>query len=130
MMFDDLLKQSGLGDKSGDLMGMLTQQLQNQGGVQGLVEGFQKQGLGEQAASWVGTGENQPVDANQINGFLGNDFVQQAASKLGISPEMISQAASTLLPAIVDKLTPDGKMPENNDIMSSLPGMLGGLLGK
>ncbi len=129
-MFDDLLKQSGLGDKGGDLMGMLTQQLQDRGGVPSMVEGFQKQGLGDQAASWVGTGENQPINANQINGFLGNDFVQQAAAKLGLSPEMISQAASKLLPAIVDKLTPAGKVPANNDLMSSLPGMLGDLMGK
>lgn len=129
MMFEDLMKQAGLGDQGGDLMKMIGSHIQGQGGLQGLVEGFSKQGLGDQAASWVSTGENQPISPEQAHGFLGNDFIQNAAKQFGISPDMIAQAASQFIPGMVDKATPGGQIPQGGDIMSALPGMLGGLFG-
>jgi uncharacterized protein YidB (DUF937 family) len=82
------------------------------GGLQGLIQTFTNKGLGDAVSSWIGTGENQPVSGEQIAGALGNDKIQEIAQKLGISGTEASSGLAALLPQIIDKLTPDGKVPE------------------
>ena len=81
------------------------------GGLQGLIETFKKKGLGDVAASWVSTGQNQPVSSAQIQQVLGKGQIQQIAQKLGIDPAHVSEGISQLLPQVVDKLTPKGSIP-------------------
>ena len=80
------------------------------GGLAGLVQSFQKNGLGDIVNSWVSTGKNLPVTPDQIKQGLGSDFLSQLAGKSGVSPEAASAQLSSLLPDLIDKLTPNGKI--------------------
>lgn len=112
-----------MGGNSNPMVSGLLQMIQNQpGGLPGLLQSFQDKGLGGVASSWVGTGENMPISADQIHQVLGSDQVKALAAKVGVSPDQASSAIAQLLPGIVDKLTP--KVPAHNNVME----MLGGLL--
>ncbi|MEA5115606.1 MAG: YidB family protein [Geobacteraceae bacterium] len=100
-------QQSGL---LGGIMEMLSGS--QSGGLSGLMQTFREKGLGDVISSWVGTGENQAISADQIQEVLGSDMVQNLAAKAGIPQEEISGKLAELLPGVIDKLTPDGKLPE------------------
>lgn len=123
--------KSALGgeDKKDDLMSSIMGLLGGQGGLQNLISQFGAKGLGDVIGSWVSTGKNLPVSPDQIKGVLGDDTVKNIASKLGIDSNALTSQLSNLLPEVVDKLTPDGKVPEG-DLMSKGMDMLGGLFGK
>jgi uncharacterized protein YidB (DUF937 family) len=94
------------------------QMIQNHpGGINGLVQTFETNGLGGVVNSWIGTGQNQPVSAAQIQQVLGSGPVQQLAQKLGVSPEQASSTLSQLLPVVVDKLSPNGALPEQSNLL-------------
>jgi uncharacterized protein YidB (DUF937 family) len=97
--------------------------------LQNLISQFDAKGLGDVIGSWVGTGENKSISAEQIQNILGSDALSGIASKLGINVSDLSGQLSNLLPGVVDKLTPEGKAPEG-DIMSQASDLLGGLFGK
>ncbi len=80
------------------------------GGLGGLVQAFQKNGLGDIVNSWVSTGQNLPVTPSQIEQGLGNDLLSQLASKAGLPSGAASSQLAGLLPDLVDKLTPNGKI--------------------
>lgn len=103
----------GEGEPSG-LVGGVMEMLANKetGGLGGLVQSFQEKGLGGVVSSWIGTGENLPVSAEQIQQVLGSDMVQNLATKAGIAPEELSGKLAEFLPGIIDKMTPDGTIPE------------------
>jgi uncharacterized protein YidB (DUF937 family) len=84
--------------------------IERHGGVKGLVDQFEKQGLGPTVQSWVGTGENKPITPDQVQHALGTDTLQQLAAKLGIDPNEMAAKLSEFLPKAVDKLTPDGRV--------------------
>ena len=86
--------------------------IQQHGGVQGVVAQLEQQGLGGVARSWISTGPNQPISADQINKvFGGSGVLGQLAAKAGMSPQDLSQKLSQVLPAAIDKLTPGGTIP-------------------
>jgi uncharacterized protein YidB (DUF937 family) len=91
------------------LTGLLSQN-SSVGGLAGLVQTFQKNGLGDIVNSWVGTGKNLPVTPQQIQQGLGGDLLGQLATKAGISPDAAGAQLAGLLPDLVDKLTPTGKI--------------------
>lgn len=121
---------SGNGDQSGLLQGILGMVSQHEGGLAGLVQAFQSKGLGEVAASWVGTGANLPISADQIQQVLGSGALGGLAEKFGMSSEDVSGRLSELLPQVVDKLTPNGEVESGSLDMGSALGMLQGLLNK
>ncbi len=96
------------------------------GGLQGLIQTFEQQGLGQVISSWIGTGQNLPISAEQLQSVLGNEQVQAIAQKLGLSPQDITSHLSQLLPQVVDKVTPEGAVPQGDALQSAI-GMLGGL---
>jgi uncharacterized protein YidB (DUF937 family) len=99
--------------------------LQNhEGGLGGLVGAFEQAGLGGVAKSWVGTGANLPISADQIQSVLSSGMIAQFAEKLGIDPQQAAGQIAQILPQVVDQLTPDGQTPSGG------LGALGGLLGK
>ena len=103
----------GSGANKNPLMEALTGLLgQNSsvGGLAGLVQAFQKNGLGEIVNSWVSTGQNLPVNADQIKQGLGGDLFNQLASKAGLSADAAGSQLASLLPGLIDKLTPNGKI--------------------
>ncbi len=125
------------GGGSGDLLGAIVGMLGSQGagglgGLAGLVQKFEQAGLGQVASSWVGTGANHPVSPDQLGGVLGGDVVAGLARQLGLNPQDALGQLSQMLPQVVDKLTPQGRIPAG-DVggmggMGDLAGMLGGLL--
>lgn len=90
------------------------------GGLSGLVEQFTSKGMGGLISSWIGTGENQPVSGEQIEQAFGNDKIQEIAQKLGISGTEASGGLAALLPQLIDKLTPYGKVPESGVLEQGL----------
>lgn len=95
------------------------------GGLNGILEKFKEGGLGETAASWVGTGENASISAEQISSILGNGTIAALAAKVGITPETLSAQIAEHLPTLVDKLTPNGEVPsESCNLLSNVLAML------
>jgi uncharacterized protein YidB (DUF937 family) len=88
--------------------------------VQGLVDRFHEQGLGSVVSSWIGTGQNLPISADQIKSVLGNEQVQAIAQKAGISTDSVAANLATLLPQVIDKLTPNGEVPEGSTLQKGL----------
>lgn len=120
-LFDDLENKAAntvLGGSSNPLATGLLQMINSTpGGLSGLVQSFHEKGLGAVATSWVGTGQNLPITADQIQHVLGSDQVKQLAAKAGISPDAAGTALSQLLPTLVDKLTPNGQMPQHSSLL-------------
>jgi uncharacterized protein YidB (DUF937 family) len=83
------------------------------GGLGGLIETFKSKGLSDVISSWIGTGQNQPVSGEQIANALGDDKIREIAQKLGLSGADASSGLAELLPQLIDKLTPDGTVPED-----------------
>jgi len=98
---------------AGDKAPALNDFLKTNGGIAGLSDKFQKGGAGELFASWVGTGNNQVITAQQISTVLGNSQLQEIATKLGIDTKGATDFIATNLPVLIDKLTPDGKVESN-----------------
>jgi uncharacterized protein YidB (DUF937 family) len=80
------------------------------GGLGGLVDAFKKAGLGEKADSWVGTGENAPVSEHEVEKGVGADVVDDLAAQTGLSRDELLKRLATVLPGMVDKMTPHGKV--------------------
>ena len=100
------------------------------GGLAGLVQQFQQGGLGDVVGSWVSTGQNLPVSAEQLQSVLGgNSALAGLAQQAGVSQGDLMGQLSQLLPQVVDQLTPDGQVPASGVQQPDLMGLLGGLLG-
>lgn len=116
--------------EQGGLMDMVTQLINNPetGGLQGLIQNFQEKGLGNAVASWVSTGPNQPVSSDQIQQALGSETVQNLAQKFGFSSDKIKAGLASLLPQVIDKLTPDGQVPDSTHLVEQGLALLRGKL--
>ncbi|WP_424214489.1 YidB family protein [Streptomyces sp. BI20] len=77
----------------------------------GLLDMLTKSGLADQAQSWIGTGDNQPVSAQQVQQALPDDTLAQVAQQAGVTPEEAADQLAQALPHAVDKLTPGGEVP-------------------
>lgn len=99
------------------------------GGLAGLVSRLQQGGLGEAVNSWISTGPNLPVSADQLSGALGAETLGPLAQQLGLSHGDLAQQLARLLPQVVDRLTPQGQLPAGG-VGGDLGGLLGGLLGR
>jgi len=109
----------GQGGGNNGLVDVVMQLINNQpGGLGGLVQSFQQGGLGEVVNSWVSTGQNMPVSAEQLQAVLGGGQLQNIAAQLGVSPEQASGSLAELLPQVVDKLTPDGQLPQGGELLA------------
>lgn len=91
------------------VLGML---MNREGGLAGLVSAFQAKGLGDVVSSWVSTGNNLPVSPEQVQDIVGVDEMQQFAAKTGLPTEVAGAQLATLLPRVVDHLTPEGHVPD------------------
>ena len=94
------------------------------GGLNGVLEKLKTNGLGDQVASWVGTGENQAVSPDQISSALGSSQIAELAAKFGISPDVLSSQLAQHLPDVINKLTPHGEVPaDSGSVLTSVLGM-------
>ena len=90
---------------------------QKSGGITGLIQKFNEKGLGDHMSSWISTGENLPISADQIKDALGSDKIKELASKLNLGEQDTSKSLADLLPQLIDRLTPDGSVP-HQDMLS------------
>ena len=111
-------EQAGQGNLLNNVIGMLGQN--GSGGLAGVIEQFKNGGLGHIVDSWVGTGSNLPVSAEQLQQVLGSDRLAQMAQQAGLSTDNLTQQLTQILPQVVDKLTPNGTVPEGNILEQGL----------
>ncbi len=97
-----------------------------EGGLGGLLQNFHSAGLGQQANSWVSTGQNEQVSPDQVEQGLGSGPLNEIASRAGVSPTVAKVALAAILPMVVDHLTPQGQVPHGG----MLSGMIGRLIGR
>jgi uncharacterized protein YidB (DUF937 family) len=116
-------KGGGMGALLIGLVPMVSKLLAD-GGLQKVLSGFQQQGLAEQANSWVGTGANEPIDADDVRKVLGGDQLAKIAGQLGISEDDAATALAQVLPAVVDNVSQDGELPPADELDRAL-GQLG-----
>jgi uncharacterized protein YidB (DUF937 family) len=86
------------------------------GGLGGLLKKLEQGGLGDQTKSWVGTGQNQPVSPSQIGSALGPNIIKTVSQMTGISEDQLTKQLSQFLPGLVDKLTPNGRLPSMTEL--------------
>jgi uncharacterized protein YidB (DUF937 family) len=97
------------------------------GGLGGLLAQFQSAGLGQQADSWVSTGQNMPLSGDQVTSALGSGNIAAMAQKCGINPQLASAGLAALIPLVVDRLTPRGRVEETHAGGTDLGAMLSSL---
>jgi uncharacterized protein YidB (DUF937 family) len=119
---------TGGGGGNNQMLDTVMQIVNQNGGIGGLAEKFQQGGLGELAKSWIGTGQNLPVSAEQLQSVLGNEQLSGLAEKFGMNSGDLTSKLSEYLPQVIDKLTPNGEVPQG-DMLSSALEMLKGKLG-
>ncbi|MFN0089473.1 MAG: YidB family protein [Acidimicrobiales bacterium] len=93
------------------------------GGLGGLIGKFTQSGMGAKAQSWVSTGPNEDLGADEVQQALGEDTIGRLAGDTGMSPDEVKGGLAGMLPGLVDQLTPGGQLPD----AGKLGGMLGGL---
>jgi len=89
------------------------------GGLGGLLGKLKDAGHGNVADSWVGTGQNQPINANDLGAAIGPQVIREIAQRTGLNEQELLQQLSAALPGIVDKLTPNGQVPQNHQVASA-----------
>jgi len=123
---DEVLQKLGGGTAPGGLGGMLAglvpvvSGMLEHGGLQKVLSQLESSGLGSQAASWVGTGSNQAIDAGDIEKALGAPQLAGIAQKLGVSPDEAAGALAKVLPAVVDTVSPQGELPPQGELDDAL----------
>jgi uncharacterized protein YidB (DUF937 family) len=90
------------------------------GGLAKVLAAFTDKGMGAQADSWVSTGDNQPLTADQVRQVLTPEQLQQIADKAGISVDEAADQVASTLPEVVNEVTPDGQVPADADVDAHL----------
>lgn len=132
-IISDVAGKFGLGDKAGPLLGALLSTITSSegGGITGFISKFTGAGMGDLVNSWISSGDNQPINENQLSSVLGNETINDIATKANIPSSLASSALAFMLPNVVDKLTPDGIVPTSlPDTIMNYIGGLTGMLGK
>jgi|ERR1017187_1460194 uncharacterized protein YidB (DUF937 family) len=104
-----------------ELLGMLAPTGMS-GGLASLVNICHQRGLGEIVNSWISTGRNLPITAEQIRSVLGSSEIQTLAARAGIDPQAASAAIAQILPLLVDKATPNGQIPSAGELLRTISG--------
>jgi len=117
---------SAQGTQGGNQMiQMALQMLQQNGGIEGLLAKFQQAGMGQQAQSWIGTGQNMPVSPDALSQIFGQGQLGKIAQQLGMSHQQAADGLAQALPHVVDQMTPNGQIPvEHNDLVAQALAML------
>jgi uncharacterized protein YidB (DUF937 family) len=103
------------GAQSGHLAGLFGSLFaDDSAGLKSIVEQFKSAGLQEIVSSWVGKGKNLPVSAEQVKAALGSQQLKALATKVGLPTDKVAELLARHLPGTVDKLTPDGRIPDDD----------------
>jgi uncharacterized protein YidB (DUF937 family) len=110
---------SGMGAQQSPLLQMALQVLQQNGGIEGVLSKFQQAGYGQQAGSWVSTGQNLPISGDILSQVLGSGQLGQIAQQLGMSHSEAAGGLASALPQVIDHMTPQGQVPpDHQDIVA------------
>jgi uncharacterized protein YidB (DUF937 family) len=117
-----------LGGKGGgsQAVGAIGGLVEHAGGVQGILSKLEASGLGDRVDSWIGTGPNKSISPDEVKQALGPDQVKEAAAKAGVSEDQAAGGIAAALPDLIDRVSPDGKLPG----MGALDDMLAGFVKK
>ena len=111
----------GLGDILGQVLGGGGA---SAGGLGGLLEKLGQRGLGAQAQSWVGPGQNMSIQPGAIRDVFGSGGLAAIAQQAGLSEDDTADGLAQLLPEVVDRVTPQGRVPDGNELETTLEGLL------
>jgi uncharacterized protein YidB (DUF937 family) len=89
--------------------------VQKNGGMNAVLDKFRQKGMTRQAQSWMSTGENQPIDEQSVEQVVGHEELREMAQRLGVPEQQVAQAFAEIMPEMVDKLTPEGQLPQEAD---------------
>lgn len=134
-MFDSIINSAGekfgLGEKAGSLLSSLLALIASpaSGGFSGFIGKFRDAGLGDLVDSWITTGDNTPISNEQLESALGEDTLNSVAEQAGTDKETATSAMAMMVPQVVDQLTPDGEIPDEESLLSKIGGFLGGIGG-
>jgi uncharacterized protein YidB (DUF937 family) len=107
------------------LLAIALRMLQQNGGLEGILGKFQQAGLGQQADSWVSTGQNLPIDPGALGEIFGHEELGRIAQQTGMSQQDVSGGLADLLPGLIDQMTPQGQVPaDSGDLVNRALGML------
>jgi uncharacterized protein YidB (DUF937 family) len=131
-LLDDVMGMAGIGgaqsQQHSGTLGMLLDYINSPqvGGISGLEQMFQQKGLGGVVSSWISTGQNLPISADQIQNVLHGSALQNIAAKTGMDPNQVSSILAQMLPHVVDKLTPNGQVPDSGALAQMMKGLAAG----
>lgn len=134
-LFDSIIsgatEKFDLGDKAGTLLSTLLALMTNQetGGFSGFIDRFKEAGLGDTAKSWITNGDNAEISDEQIESAIGEDTISTIADQVGIEKEKATSALAFMTPKVVDTLSPDGDVPDDESLLSKVGGFLTGIGG-
>jgi len=97
------------------------------GGLAQVIDAFNKSGLGNVMSQWISTGPNPPISGDQLSQVLGKDVIGQIAQKAGLGQAEAGSALASVLPSLIDHLTPNGQVPDANALQGALGGLLSSL---
>jgi uncharacterized protein YidB (DUF937 family) len=127
-LLDSVTSMMGSGGNSNAIGAVLEMLNGHQGGLGGLVGQFAQNGMGDIMNSWLGQGQNLPVSPDQLQKIFTSGQLSGLAQKMGVDPSQVTGQLSGLLPNIIDKLSPQGTLPQGNDWMSMAAGVLSSLM--
>jgi uncharacterized protein YidB (DUF937 family) len=140
-LLDDILKsalggQAASRSQASSLVKSVLDLLQDDrqgGGIDGLSHSFEQKGFGDVISSWIGTGANRSISADQLTNVLGRGRIDELARQAGLSASQAPGILAAVLPALIDKLTPDGQVPQRalladrgKGLLESLGSIFGG----
>ena len=111
----------GLGDILGQVLGGGGG---SGGGLGGLLRQFENAGLGDQARSWVSPGQNQPLSPDALGRVFGADGLAAIARQAGLSERDATAGLAQLLPEIIDRATPQGQVPDDDQLAGTLQDLM------
>jgi len=125
---DILGQMMGGGQRGGGLGDILGQVLGGGGGTGGglgsLLRQFESAGLGDQARSWVSPGQNQPLSPDALGRVFGADGLAAIARQAGLSERDTTAGLAQLLPEIIDRATPQGQVPDEDQLAGTLQDLM------
>jgi uncharacterized protein YidB (DUF937 family) len=89
--------------------------VQRNGGMGAVLDKFKQKGMAPQAQSWVSKGPNQNIDGQSVEQVVGHEELREMAQRLGVPEQQVAQAFAEIMPEMVDKLTPEGRLPQQAD---------------
>lgn len=117
---NDVTARLGGSQGSDGGVAVLHKMVRSSGGLHGLIWKLSRSGLGQQAQSWVATGENQPVTGSQVREAIDGRQLKAIADQAGLTPEETSDQLAKVLPVVVNQATPQGQLPDNDPFASGL----------